>query len=234
MSRTSNSVPLRIALDLPPKVFLHFCPMTHFRLRRALVALLSIAALVVTFVAPAGAQEGPTITADPASLDAPGEVEFTITGENFAPTPGFLLPCFGAEGDVLALTESDPTEICDLSALIPYAPADDGTWTATATWDVPAEGLVIAAGDAGGANSAATLIGISVPEAEAPEPTPTEVPAEEPAADDEPAPDEDPAPVEEPATLPETGNESMLLLVGGITMLAAGAMVARFRTPSDA
>ena len=180
-------------------------------MKRLALVIAAVAALFLATISPAAADgHTPVLTIEPASVDAAGEHEFTVTGSDFAPTGGFLLPCAGVEGDLALMAESDPTAVCDLGALTPYAPDDDGGWTATVTYDVPAEGLVLAAGDTGGANASAALISIGAAEEAAP--------AEEV--------EEEAAPAAADA-LPATGVESYLFAVVGLAIVAAGALVVR-------
>jgi LPXTG-motif cell wall-anchored protein len=83
---------------------------------------------------------GPSIIVDPSSVSEPGTYDFTVSGSGFTDS-GFLLPCPGANGDPAAIAEDS----CDLTSLTPY-PAGD--WSLSVTYDVPAEGLVLVAGNA--------------------------------------------------------------------------------------
>ena len=48
-------------------------------------------ALVAIFASPAAAQDEPTLTVDPSEVDAPGEVVFTVSGENWTAAPPILI-----------------------------------------------------------------------------------------------------------------------------------------------
>jgi len=174
------------------------------------------------------AAQDQTITIEPASVAEAGEHEFTITADGFNPTPGFLLPCPGAEGDLETMAGGDPATLCDLASLTPYTVEDDGTWTATVTYDVPDIGLVLAAGDTGGDNATAALISIGADDAEEADE------AEEDADDDHDHDDDDghdhdddDAAASDSSALAETGTESALLVIIGATMLLAGLMMYR-------
>jgi hypothetical protein len=170
----------------------------------------------------AAAQDGPTITVEPATVDAAGETEFTITGSGWtAAPPIFVLPCAAPES-------GDPADVdsatCDTANLTPATPAD-GSFEVTATFDVPEGGLAIAAGDAAQTEAAAVVVTVGAGEA----PAEGEDPATEDgaAADDGAADDGAAAEGEEGGELAETGVESMLLVIAGIAVMVAGAMVLR-------
>lgn len=184
-------------------------------MKRVLLASAVFLALLVGFAAPASAQDEPTLTVDPPSVDAAGSHDFTVTGTNFKPVPGFLLPCPGAEGDLETMAGGDPAALCDLSNLFSYIVDDDGGWSAEVTYDVPAEGLVMAAGDQGGENAAATLVTIGDSPA-----------AETTDADDGDADDDAAASGGE--DLAETGIETAALFIFGATIVIAGYMIIRY------
>lgn len=185
---------------------------------RAKLLMLGIAiAMVSVFATPAAAQDGPSITVEPASVEAAGETEFTITGEGWtAAPPIFVLPCF---------TVSTPEEIaeqgaaaCDTAALTPATPAD-GAFEVTVTYDVPETGMCIAAGDAAQTEAGFACISVGA----AAEEEAAEEGAEEEAAGEEEGMEEEAAGEEE--ELADTGIESGLLAIIGVAVLAAGAMV---------
>lgn len=156
--------------------------------------MMAVLGLMVAMVAPAAAQDQ-TVTIDPQSVAEAGEATVTVSGSGFT-EPGFVLPCPGANGDPTALSEDS----CDLASLTPFSPTD-GEFTLEVTYDVPAEGLVVVAGNAAQTEVGANVILVGAPAAEAT------------AAD----------------TLPETGAESWMFLVVGAAVLAGGLMVLRFR-----
>ncbi len=185
---------------------------------RAKLLMLGIAiAMVSVFATPAAAQDGPSITVEPSSVEAAGEAEFTITGEGWtAAPPIFVLPCF---------TVSTPEEIaeqgaaaCDTAALTPATPAD-GAFEVTVTYDVPETGMCIAAGDAAQSEAGFACISVGAAEEEAMEEEATE---EEGMEEEAAGTDEEAGADEE---LAETGIESGLLAIIGVAVLAAGAMV---------
>lgn len=189
-------------------------------MKRVLLAATVFLAMMVGFAAPAGAQDDPTLTVEPASVEEAGSQEFTVTGSNFKPVPGFLLPCPGAEGDLETMADGDPAALCDLSNLFSYTVDDDGTWMATVTYEVPEGGLVIAAGDQGGENAAATLVAVG----DAPA---TSADADDAAADDAGADDGDAAD-DTGDELAETGIETAALFIFGATIVIAGYMIIRY------
>lgn len=169
-------------------------------MRTKILLVAVVAALLGLFAAPAGAQDGPTLTAEPATVEAAGDVEFTITGSGWtAAPPIFVLPCEVPEdGDFSNLSAENG---CDAGNLTPATPDADGNFTVTATYTVAENGLAIAAGDA--ASTEAAFVAITVGAAQ------EEAPAEEP----------------EEETLAETGVESGLLAVVALALVAGGAMV---------
>jgi hypothetical protein len=182
---------------------------------RAKLLMLGIAiAMVSVFATPAAAQDGPTLTVEPTSVEAAGETEFTITGEGWtAAPPIFVLPCF---------TVSTPEEIseqgaaaCDTAALTPATPAD-GAFEVTVTYDVPETGMCIAAGDAAQSEAGFACISVGAAAEE-------EAPAEEGTEEEAAGTDEEAAGEEEELAI--TGIESGLLAIIGMAVLAAGAMV---------
>ena len=164
--------------------------------------------IAVTLLASAGwvgtaaAQDGPTITVEPATVDAPGETEFVVTGSGWtAAPPIFVLPCAAPES-------GDPADVdsatCDTANLTPATPAD-GAFEVTVTFEVPEGGLAIAAGDAAQTEAAAAVVTVGG----------------EAAAEGE----DGAAEGEDGGELAETGVESMLLVIVAIAVMAAGAMV---------
>lgn len=174
---------------------------------RAKLMLIGIAvALVAIFAAPASAQDGPTITVEPMTVEAAGETEFTITGEGWtAAPPIFVLPCFSVNN--LEDLAAGGADACDVSALTPATPAD-GAFEVVVTYDVPEEGMCIASGDAAQSESAFACFTVGAQEGG------EEAPAEE-------------APAEEGGEeeLANTGVESGLLAIIAIAIVAGGAMV---------
>ncbi len=180
--------------------------------------------LFAVLVSPASAQNGPSLTVDPTSVDSPGEVTLTVTGDGWtAEPPLFILPCTVPEsGDPTDLS----TDSCDTANLTPATPTD-GAFEVEVTYEVPEEGLVVAAGDAAQSESAVALITVGAAEepAEA-----TEEPADAEAdSTEEPADAEaDSTDAAEETELAQTGTESGLLAVVGMTMAALGAMIVAF------
>ncbi len=203
-------------------------PEGNITMKKILVAL--VAVLVASFAFAAAAQaQGQTIEFDPASVDAAGEVEVAVTGTGFD-VAVFILPCEGAGGDPAALT--DVTTQCDLGALTPASPDADGNISATITFNIPEEGLVIAAGDQAQTNSAIGVITVGAAE-EGGEEEGAEEGAEEGGeeeATEEEAPAEEEAEPEttdaEEGELANTGVESGLLAIVGAALLAGGLMTA--------
>ncbi len=174
--------------------------------RAKLLALGLGLALIAIFAAPAGAQDGPTLTVEPATVEAPGEYEFTVTGAGFtAAPPIFILPCDAPESGNPADIDSDT---CDTGNLTPATP-EDGAFEVTVTYTVPEGGLAIAAGDAAQTEAAAAVVTIGA--------------AQEEGGDDGAA-EEEGGEEEGGEELANTGVESGLLAVIAIAVLGGGAM----------
>ena len=116
---------------------------------KTIVRVALVFAALIALAAPAAAQ---SVSADPGSVPEAGSYDFTVSGSGFS-EDGFLLPCPGANGDPAAIDETS----CDLTALTPYTAGD---WSLSVTYDVPAEGLVLVAGNAAQTESGATVITI--------------------------------------------------------------------------
>jgi LPXTG-motif cell wall-anchored protein len=154
-----------------------------------------VAMMGLVFSAPASAQDGPTVTSDPAYVDAPGEATFIITGEGFSDPGLFILACDIPEGDATPTVDT-----CDVTNLVPTSPDSDGNIAETeVTYDIPEGGLAIAISNVDASDAGFTIITIG----------------EEDAAEVEAAEEE----------LPETGSESTQLAIIGLTIAAGGAMV---------
>lgn len=189
------------------------------------VKLLSLAfalAMMSFFATPAAsAQDGPTMTIDPVSVDAPGEQTFTLTGTGWTVGTIFVLPCTvpesGDPADISAETDCDSTDLTPV-------PIVDGGFTQEVTYEVPEGGMVIAGGDANGEEGTAVLITIGAADGG----------GDDGAGDDGDGDGDgagDDAGAEEPVEnneLPDTGAETAPLAVLGTAIVAAGAMIFGF------
>jgi len=180
--------------------------------KRILISLAVLTTLLIGFAAPASAQGDQSITADPSNVAEAGEHEINVTGSGYT-GPAFLLPCPGAEGDLTKVAEDGA---CDLGALTPVTPDDDGNFEASATFEIPEQGLVMVVGNAAQTEVAVALVTVGG-EAEA------EAEAEEEAA---PAVASDDSGDD---ALAETGIEAYQLVIIGAAVAMAGAMVSRTR-----
>ena len=117
----------------------------------AAVGMLALFALA----SQAHAQDGPTMAADPAYVEAEGEHTFTVSGSGF--TPGlalFVLPCT-VPGEPMTLENVEASidamgrEDCNLASLTPTVVGADGTFSVTVTATI-GPNFVWGAGDAGG------------------------------------------------------------------------------------
>lgn len=136
------------------------------RITALTVAVTLLALLALT--SQASAQDGPSLTADPASVPAEGEHTFTISGAGF--TAGlslFVLPCTApgepmtpenAAQAIAAIAQTD----CNLGSLTPAVVGADGTFSVTATATV-GQNFVWVAGDAAQTESAAAPVFIVEP-----------------------------------------------------------------------
>ena len=136
----------------------------------ALTAAVSMLALFV-LASQAHAQDGPSLTADPAYVPAEGDYTFTVSGSGF--TAGlalFVLPCT-APGD--PMTPENAAEAigrigqadCDLGSLTPAVVGADGTFSATVSATV-GQNFVWVAGDAAQTESGAAPVFIGEPMAD--------------------------------------------------------------------
>ena len=123
------------------------------RMRR--FASLAITGIVIAWPAVAAAQDGPSITAEPSTVEAAGEHSFVITGDGWTVPVVYLLPC--AAPSVGSEVDNDT---CDTSDFTPVSPTD-GSFTVTVTFDIPEEGLGIGAGDTSQTESASFVDRVS-------------------------------------------------------------------------
>ena len=123
----------------------------------ALTAAVSMLALLV-LASQASAQDGPTMTADPAYVPAEGEYTFTVSGAGF--TPGlalFVLPCT-VPGDPMTPENAEAAiagmgqDNCNIGSLTPAVVGADGTFSVQITATI-GPNFVWGAGDAGGTES---------------------------------------------------------------------------------
>ena len=133
----------------------------------ALTAAVSMLTLLV-LTSQAHAQDGPSLTADPAYVPAEGDYSFTVSGSGF--TAGlalFVLPCT-APGDPMtpenvaeAIGRIGQTD-CNLGSLTPAVVGADGTFSASVSATV-GPNFVWVAGDAAQTESAAAPVFIGEP-----------------------------------------------------------------------
>ena len=116
---------------------------------------MAITGIVIAWPTFAAAQDGPSITVDPSTVDAAGEHSFVIEGEGWSVPVVYLLPC--AAPSVGSEVDNDT---CDTSDFTPVSPTD-GSFRLTVTFDVPAEGLGIGAGDTSQTESASFVVSVS-------------------------------------------------------------------------
>lgn len=157
------------------------------------------------FAGTASAQGDPTISVDPASVDAAGSADIAVTLSNFpAGDTVFVLPCtVPASGDAADIGDDS----CDTAQLTTVVIGDDGSGSASVTYDIPDGGLVVAASNADASARDQLIVTVGAADTGA---------AEAPAADDE-------------QTLPDTGSEVTIAVIGLVTVLAGGALMGASR-----
>ena len=133
----------------------------------ALTAAVSLLALFA-LTSQASAQDGPSLTADPATVPAEGEYTFTLSGSGF--TAGlalFVLPCTAPgepmtpENAAQAIAAIGQTD-CDLGSMTPTVVGADGTFSLAATATV-GQNFVWIAGDAAQTEAGAVPVFIVEP-----------------------------------------------------------------------
>ena len=128
----------------------------------ALTAVVSVLALFV-LTSQAGAQDGPSLSADPPAVDGPGTYTFTLAGAGWSPdltvfivpctTPGEQLTTATPTDEVVAIASGLGTDDCVLSPIAaPITIGGDGTFTVEVTYEVTAN-FAFGAGDASAAES---------------------------------------------------------------------------------
>ena len=133
----------------------------------ALTVAVSLLALLV-LTSQASAQDGPSLTADPAYVPAEGDYTFTVSGAGF--TAGlalFVLPCT-APGEpmtpdnvaqaIAAIGQTD----CNLASLTPVVVGADGTFSVSVSATV-GKNFIWVAGDAAQTESGAAPVFIGEP-----------------------------------------------------------------------
>jgi len=178
-------------------------------MKKLVTAIVSTAA-VLAFAGSASAQSAQTIEVTPASVDAAGSTDLTVSIGGFtAGATVFVLPCtVPASGNAADIGDGD----CDTAQLLTADIGADGTASVSVTYDIPAGGLVVAVSDADGVERAQIIVGVGGGGGDAP--------AEEPAGETPAAPED----------LPDTGSELTIALFGAATLLAgAGLLVASRR-----
>ena len=161
----------------------------------SLAGVTTFALLFATPVALAAQQGGPTVEVEPAAVPAPGPVELTVTGTGWtAPPPILIVECTTPASNELSDLNVDND--CDTSTIEAVTPDDAGNFEVVVTFNVTADGLIVAASDVT-SNLLLTEIMVSLDE------------GGEGADEDE---------------LARTGFGSDAVLVVAVTLLAAGAI----------
>ena len=89
----------------------------------------------------ASAQDGPSLTADPATVTEAGEYTFNVTGTGFTVDSLNATVCPTANQD--EITETNFTSLCGLGFGNTVTKNDDGTFTAQLTAEVGADGITL-------------------------------------------------------------------------------------------
>ncbi|MCY4663911.1 MAG: hypothetical protein OXC00_04515 [Acidimicrobiaceae bacterium] len=133
----------------------------------ALTAAVSMLALFV-LASQAHAQDGPSMTADPAYVPTEGEHTFTLSASGFSPGLAlFVLPCT-IPGDPMTPENAAEAmgrlsqESCDLGSLTPTVVGADGTFSLEITGTI-GQNFVWVAGDAAQTETAAAPVFIGEP-----------------------------------------------------------------------
>lgn len=186
------------------------------------------------------------VTSDPATVPVAGQFTLTASGSDFVANTTILLVSCVSPADTLvpgvsdfdditaAAVAIDPLVDCDVGAAQAVDVDGDGEWTAELIADV-GDNFFLSAGALDGSQAGATWVAI-VPEepeeveeeeAEEEEAEPEEVEDEAPEEAEETAEDEEAEEAGESDELPETGVETSLLAVIGISVLGAGTLFVR-------
>jgi hypothetical protein len=196
------------------------------------ICLFSLTALL--FSSQVGAQDGPTITVDPDTVEAEGEAELVVTGAGFtADIDLFVLSCTAPDGDLTAINGQ---EDCDVSNLTPVTADADGAFEVTVTYEIVPDFAVVV-GDSAQTESAGALVAISggssgsTSTTEATQETTTTAAPESTTTTEAPEtttttePDEGDDSVD--GELPDTGAESDIIIGGALALAAAGVLATR-------
>lgn len=117
---------------------------------RRIASLAGVVGLTLLFASPmaiaAAQQAGQTIDIEPSTVAAPGPADLTITGTGWtAPPPILIVECTTpSSNDLSDLTvEND----CETSTIEAVTPDDAGNFEVVVTFDVTADGLIVATSD---------------------------------------------------------------------------------------
>lgn len=123
---------------------------------------LAVALVGFLFAGSTSAQDGPSITADPSSVEEAGEYTFTVTGSGWTGSPIAVLPCdMPASGDL----DDVDSSTCDQGNMNVVGALDaDGGFTTEITLNVPENGIVIGSGDFAQTESASLAITVGMME----------------------------------------------------------------------
>ena len=121
---------------------------------------LALALVGFLFAGSASAQDGPSITVEPSSVEAAGEHTLTVTGTGWTGSPVAVLPCdYPPDGDPNAVDAAS----CDQGNMAVVGALDgDGGFVQEITINVPEEGRWIGAGDFAQTESAGTGVTVGM------------------------------------------------------------------------
>ena len=123
---------------------------------------LALALVGFLFAGSASAQDGPSITVEPSSVEAAGEHTFTVTGTGWTGSPVAVLPCDYPEGGDPNAVDGDT---CDQGNMAVVGALDgDGGFTQEITINVPEEGRWVGAGDFAQTESAGAGVTVGMEE----------------------------------------------------------------------
>ena len=132
------------------------------------LVFIAMALALVTWVGASAvsAQDGPSITLDPASVTEAGEVEVTVTGSGWTVAAVNVLTCnIAADANAAELDSNENCTLAsgnlNLASMVSGVSVSDGGFEATITVDVPAQGIFVAAGDSGQQEGASALLAVA-------------------------------------------------------------------------
>jgi LPXTG-motif cell wall-anchored protein len=110
---------------------------------KLIMAALGVSLVAMLALAPVAQAQQPTVASDPPFVSAAGEHEFNLTGAGWIEGMVAIVPCTDNTYEGLVANGAGN---CDTGALTMAPAGADGTFSATVTYDIPAEGMCIGVG----------------------------------------------------------------------------------------